>query len=303
MGIRNTSIAANTSNNDSNNGTTHDANSIRNIRNYNYNYNYANQSGDDHLRKTNNAPVGYGQQQFGIVPQIKLEFGGDNVGHTEPSRSNVNNNTIVGVSDIQQHHQHQHQQEQQQYYHQQHPLALHRQYRQQSSVNTNGQALLAPNVGNYATANANNMFVHNEHTTAATTTAASTTTSSRPTTRTSATTTQLPPSTTSTKSALTSATPEATIAVSAAAESSRTTTTTATTTTSTMTTDEETGVAFDAPTNDLPLSPFDFVTETVPTLDMGAAHTFTGAESLMWDTEQLDSVIGDFLHSQILHQT
>merc|ERR1711907_515130 len=59
--IRNTSIAANTSNNDSNNGTTHDANSIRNIRNYNYNYNYANQSGDDHLRKTNNAPVGYGQ--------------------------------------------------------------------------------------------------------------------------------------------------------------------------------------------------------------------------------------------------
>merc|ERR1711907_52987 len=316
--IRNTSIAANTSNNDSNNGTTHDANSIRNIRNYNYNYNYANQSGDDHLRKTNNAPVGYGQQQFGIVPQIKLEFGGDNVGHTEPSRSNVNNNTIVGVSDIQQQDQQeqQEQQEQQQYYHQQHPLALHRQYRQQSSVNTNGQALLAPNVGNYATANANNMFVHNEHTTAATTTAASTTTSSRPTTRTSATTTttttttttQLPPSTTSTKSALTSATPAATIAVSAAAESSRTTTTTTTTTTgttttSTMTTDEETGVAFDAPTNDLPLSPFDFVTETVPTLDMGAAHTFTGAESLMWDTEQLDSVIGDFLHSQILHQT
>merc|ERR1712188_123348 len=164
--------------------------------------------------------------------------------------------------------------EQQQYYHQQHPLALHRQYRQQSSVNTNGQALLAPNVGNYATANANNMFVHNEHTTAATTTAASTTTSSRPTTRTSSTTT-----------------------------TTTTTTTTGTTTTSTMTTDEETGVAFDAPTNDLPLSPFDFVTETVPTLDMGAAHTFTGAESLMWDTEQLDSVIGDFLHSQILHQT
>merc|ERR1711907_153176 len=98
--IRNTSIAANTSNNDSNNGTTHDANSIRNIRNYNYNYNYANQSGDDHLRKTNNAPVGYGQQQFGIVPQIKLEFGGDNVGHTEPSRSIINNILLLCIDNI-----------------------------------------------------------------------------------------------------------------------------------------------------------------------------------------------------------